>query len=181
MSVSPNFLVEGLKQDFEIFPARGSQEAIVVPAGTYRTSDVSAMVTTNRSAWLSVQGRVTNGGFLSGELRNVSLTISARRGSTVQSSIQWDRNDVELPQGAFVTNLIRWRLNYSFTPSTFLQGLVQYNDRDSNWSMNVRFGWLNAASTGLFIVYNDTEGLDGLGPVNRTFAVKYSRQFDILR
>ena len=181
MSVSPNFIVEGLKQDFEIFPVRGSQEAIVVPAGTYRTSDVSAMVTTNRSARLSVQGRVTNGGFLSGELRNVSLTISARRGSTVQSSIQWDRNDVELPQGAFVTNLIRWRLNYSFTPSTFLQGLVQYNDRDSNWSMNVRFGWLNAASTGLFIVYNDTEGLDGLGPVNRTFAVKYSRQFDILR
>jgi len=38
----------------------------------------------------------------------------------------------------------------------FLQGLVQYNDRADLWSMNFRFGWLQAANTGLFIVYNDT-------------------------
>ena len=33
----------------------------------------------------------------------------------------------------------------------------------------------------LFLVYNDTEGLNGLGPVNRAFIVKVSRQFDVLR
>jgi hypothetical protein len=32
----------------------------------------------------------------------------------------------------------------------------------------------------LFVVYNDTESLDGLGPVNRVFIVKYVRQFDLL-
>jgi hypothetical protein len=33
----------------------------------------------------------------------------------------------------------------------------------------------------LFLVYNDTEALNGLGPVNRSFIVKYSRQVDVLR
>jgi hypothetical protein len=40
---------------------------------------------------------------------------------------------------------------------------------------------LETAGTGLFVVYNDTEGFDGLGPINRAFIVKYVRQFDILR
>ena len=128
-----------------------------------------------------VQVRFNDGGFLSGERRNFGVTLNARRGFIVQSSIQWEHNDVNLREGEFETNLILWRVNYSFTPSTFLQALVQYNDRASNWSMNVRFGWLKTASTGLFIVYNGTEGLDGLGPINRTFAIKYTRQFDVFR
>jgi hypothetical protein len=33
----------------------------------------------------------------------------------------------------------------------------------------------------LFVVYNDTESLRGLGPVNRAFLVKYVRQFDLLQ
>jgi hypothetical protein len=45
----------------------------------------------------------------------------------------------------------------------------------------LRFHWLQTAGTGLFVVYNDTEGLNGFGPVNRTFVVKYVRQLDILR
>lgn len=31
------------------------------------------------------------------------------------------------------------------------------------------------------MVYNDTESLLGLGPINRAFIVKYVRQFDLLQ
>jgi hypothetical protein len=40
---------------------------------------------------------------------------------------------------------------------------------------------LQTAGTGLFVVYNDTERLEGLGPVNRAFVIKYVHQFDIFR
>jgi hypothetical protein len=33
----------------------------------------------------------------------------------------------------------------------------------------------------LFVVYNDTERLNGLGPVDRAFIVKYGRQIDLLK
>ena len=75
------------------------------------------------------------------------------------------------------------RFNYSFTPLINVETLVQYNDAVDAWSANVRLSWLTTASTGLFVVFNTTEGLGDLlvGPQTRSFIVKYTHQFDILR
>jgi hypothetical protein len=109
--------------------------------------------------------------------------VSARGGAKFSASLGWERRDIDLPEGAFITNLGQARINYSFTPFINFQSLIQYNDRDENWSGNLRFALLNAsgAGSGLFIVYNATQALEGLGPINRTFIIKYSRQFDVLR
>jgi hypothetical protein len=56
---------------------------------------------------------------------------------------------------------------------------VQYNNVTDTWSANVRFGWLQQANTGLFLVFNELEDLDGA--LSRSFIVKYSRMFDVLR
>ena len=61
------------------------------------------------------------------------------------------------------------------------QALVQYNDSTRRWSTNLRFAWLRDAANGLYLVYNDTEAFQGLGPINRAFIVKYSYLFDVLR
>ena len=58
--------------------------------------------------------------------------------------------------------------------------------RSDLWSMNFRFGWLQAANTGLFVVYTDTRGLYDLFPnrlerTDRSLIIKYSRMFDVLR
>ena len=37
----------------------------------------------------------------------------------------------------------------------FVQSLLQYNDRAELWSTNLRFGWYQKGSAGLFVVYND--------------------------
>ena len=52
--------------------------------------------------------------------------------------------------------------------------------------MNLRFGWLQAANTGLFIVYNDSHGLYDLYPdrpqrTDRSLTIKFSRMFDLLQ
>ena len=59
--------------------------------------------------------------------------------------------------------------------------LIQYNDRTRRWSTNLRFTWLRTAATGLYVVYNDTEKFNGLGPVNRAFIIRYSHQVDLLQ
>jgi hypothetical protein len=59
------------------------------------------------------------------------------------------------------------------------------SNRADIWSMNLRFGWLQAANTGLFVVYTDTRGLYDLFDVpkrtDRSLVVKFSRVFDLLR
>ena len=89
-------------------------------------------------------------------------------------------NDAELSQGDFTTTLGSVKLGYFFTPRIFMQGLVQYSTRVDRWSTNVRFGWLNTAGTGLFVVYNDVQGFDTLqGPQGRSLFIKFTRQFNV--
>ena len=105
-----------------------------------------------------------------------------RVNETFNAQLSWNRNDIDLPSGAFVTNLGSVRLNYSFTTRMFVQALVQYNDRDDLWSSNIRFALLSDANTGFFIVYNDTQGIGDARPTGagRTLTIKYSQLFDLL-
>lgn len=104
-------------------------------------------------------------------------------GETFNVSVTWSRNDVNLPGGDFVANLVRTRVSQSFSPRLYVQALLQYNDRSDIWSTNLRFGWLQSSNTGLFVVYNDTQDLDDLPAqrFGRSFVVKYSHLLDVLR
>jgi hypothetical protein len=172
-----NHTVEGLKEPFEIYPG------IVVAPGSYSHWQAAWRWNTNLARPLSYEGGVDYGGFLSGDRRGIENTVNFRYQSKVITSLTWAYNDIDLLEGSFVTNLGQFKVSYNFTPLIYLQALIQYNDRIDAWSSNVRFSWLNTAGTGLFVVYNDTEGLGDLliGPQNRSLIVKYTHQFDVLR
>lgn len=165
---------EGLRVPFQVYPG------VIVPAGTYRSEYFGLSSNSDRRKLLSGGLSANYGGFLSGHENIVAPTVTVRSGAKLIVTWRWTRSAVELPQGDFVTNLGNVRVTYNFTTFIFAQSLVQYNDLTKRWSTNLRFNWLNRAGTGLFIVYNDTETLNGKGPVNRAFIVKYSRQFDVL-
>ncbi len=171
-----NHTVEGLGEPFEIYPG------IVVAPGTYSNWEAAWRWNTNLARPLSYEGGIDYGGFLSGDRRGYENTVNFRYQSKVITSLSWFYNDIDLLEGSFVTNLGQFKVSYNFTPLIYLQALLQYNDRVDAWSSNIRLSWLNTAGTGLFIVYNDTEGLGDLliGPQNRSFIVKYTHQFDIL-
>jgi len=176
-SPAVNFVLEGLTEPFEIFPG------IVVPTGTYRNTELGWRWHTDQAKPLSYSGKWEYGGFLSGSQNSIGTTLTFRYGSKLNTSIVWDYSEFDLAEGSFRTNLGQFRFNYSFTPLINIESLVQYNDAIDTWSTNVRFSWLTTANTGLFVVFNTTEGLGDLlvGPQTRSFIVKYTHQFDILR
>ncbi len=171
-----NIGMEGLKLPFEI------ADGIVIPPGDYPYTEIAWRWNTDQSAWIYYDGSLDAGSFFSGNRASVGTSLNLRYGVKLITSITWSYNDVELEEGAFVTNLAQLRVSYSFTPSVNVQSLIQYNDQRDVWSTNLRFSWLNTAGTGLFVVYNDTEGLGDIliGPQNRSFIVKYTHQFDVL-
>ena len=173
-----NFTREGVNTPFVIFPG------ITVPVGTYDNREAMIVFITNPGAWWSVESRWTIGGYFSGDRVTVQNTAKARLGDALNTEVGWTRNDINLREGDFITNLIRWRLSYSFTPRLFLQSLLQFNDRADLRSTNLRLGWLQSANTGLFVVYTETNGWDDADPLlpsNRQFTVKFSRLFDVLQ
>ncbi len=174
-----NLTQEGVRVPFQIYPG------IFVPAGSYNNAEIQPVIMTNQGRAVSVNLQTIIGGFFSGRRKSFNPTVRFRAGQQLTGEVSYQRNDVDLPQGDFVTNLVRTRLSYSFTPRIFVQSLVQYNDRADVWSMNLRLGWLQAANTGLFVVYNDTRGLYDLNPrprrEDRSLVIKFSRMFDLLQ
>ena len=175
-SMALNLTTEGVLAPFEIFPD------VVVPADRYDHAEAQLRFRTDQGAPLSLEFFSVFGGLFGGRRSTVGPRLSLRLGERFNTQVSWDRNDLDLPGGAFVTNLSRLRLNYSFTPRVFVQALVQYNDRARLWSSNVRFGMLSDANTGLFVVYDDIEGFDRFRPpgAGRSLTVKYSHLFDLL-
>ncbi len=176
VSTGVNLTKEGVLKPFEIFPG------VTVPVDTYDHAEAIMRFNTNQGAPISFTFRATVGGFFGGERVQMGPEVSMRTGQTFNAQLSWSRNDIDLPGGAFVANLGTVRLNYSFTTRMFLQALVQYNDRADLWSSNIRFAILSDANTGLFIVYNDTQGLGDVRPTGagRTLTIKYSQLFDVL-
>ncbi len=174
-----NLTTEGVRAPFQIYPG------IFVPPGTYDHSEGQFVFQTNLGAPVSYYLQTYIGGIFGGNRVTTNHTFRLRLGETFTTETSYSLNDVNLPWGDFRTNLIRSRINYSFTPRTFVQSLLQYNDRADLWSMNIRFGWLQAANTGLFIVYNDTRYLYDLierpERADRSLVVKFSRMFDLLK
>ena len=166
---------EGFRVPFEIYPG------VIVPAGEHGGLFFRMRANTDARKWISAEMEWELGRFLTGNQNSPELQVVLRDGGRLAVDTTWAHRSIDLPEGSFRTNLANMRVTYNFTPSVFVQSLIQYNDRTDRWSTNLRFHVLETAGTGLFVVYNDTESLEGLGPINRAFIVKYVRQFDLLR
>jgi hypothetical protein len=176
-----NFTREGVVEPFEIYPD------VVVPTGRYDHTEASLVLMTNGAARVSGQIRANLGGFFGGTRVDLQPGVKVRASDAFNAEIAMAYNDVDLPGGHFTTLLSLTRVSYTFTPRAFLQGLLQYNDLDDTWSANLRFGWIQQANTGLFVVYNDRHPLDDYlhepgdrRGTDRSLAIKFSRMFDLL-
>ncbi|MFN8571292.1 MAG: DUF5916 domain-containing protein [Gemmatimonadaceae bacterium] len=169
-----NIYHEGLQQPFEIAPN------VTLPVGSYDFTGIGLDWSTNPSAPVSFVLRGDFGPFYNGSRNGGNINLTFRPNATLTTSLLLDYNDVKLDQGDFVRKLVGARVGYFFTPKIFLQSLVQYNNQARVWTANARFGWLNTAGTGLFVVFNDGREADGffnwVRPQSRSVVVKFSKQ-----
>jgi hypothetical protein len=173
-----NFIHEGVRTPFTI-------AGVTIPVGNYDSRQLQIVAFSNEGARFAARVRADIGGFFGGTRVALTPSVRLRFSDTFNTELSLARNDVDLPAGRFTTHLARARVSYSFTPRTFVQGLVQYNDAADLWSANIRFGWLQQANTGLFIVFNDTQATDdSFRPTvvtGRSLTIKVSRMLDVLR
>ncbi|MDE2806290.1 MAG: DUF5916 domain-containing protein [Gemmatimonadota bacterium] len=171
-----NYITEGLYGSFAI---PGTD--VVVPTGTYAGWESQIVFFTDQSRPVSINTRFNWGAFLSGSKRTSTADLTLRRGARTSAGVRLAYNDVMLPQGDFTATLAGINLGYFFTPRIYVQSLIQYSDQIDTWSANIRFGWLNTAGTGLFIVYNEVQGIEALtGPLGRSVYLKFTRQLNVL-
>mgnify|MGYP001164973383 FL=1 len=171
-----NFTKEGVEEAFPIV------SDVIVPKGTYDNKELHIRTNTNLTKPFSIIIVNKTGGFFSGKRKNTDTTLRYRFGDRFTSEVISKYNDVSLPEGDFITHLIRSRITYAITPKIYIQSLLQYNNQSDQYSMNWRFIWQQSAATGLYVVYNQSQDYDGIPIANSTksFVIKYSYLFDAL-
>jgi hypothetical protein len=164
---------------FTVFNRDGKR--VTIPAGMYSWGQNAFEYFHNPSARVTGTVRYRMGEYYDGDFNSVELTSEYRITPRATASVGWTRQDIDLPYGSFVNNLVPIKGNYSFTTLINLSALLQYNGQTGLFSSNVRFAWLNRSGTGLFVVYNDRKDLlssTAIETLGRSFVVKYTRLFD---
>jgi hypothetical protein len=135
----------------------------------------------NPSAAVTGGIRYRFGTYYDGDFNAVEITSDYRFTARMTASVGWTRQDISLPGGAFVANLIPVKASYSFTNAGQHLGPAAVQRADAQFSSNIRLALLNRSGTGLFVVYNDRRDLldsTSYDVVGRSFVVKYTRLFD---
>ncbi len=99
---------------------------------------------------------VEYGSYYSGQKLTSSLTANYRAQPWGIFSIQYDQNEIWLPNGRRASlHLIGPKFEFSFTRSVFLTTFFQYTTQRDNFNINARFQWRFRPMSDLYLVYTD--------------------------
>jgi hypothetical protein len=175
---SSTFTVE---QTFDRLPGElripSGNPHVAIPAGDYQYRGYSAKVSSPSRRKIAGNVTVTWGDFYNGARTALTGGVTLKPGYHLILNLTYDRNQVDLPTGAFTADLLRTRLTYAFTPRTVVNAFIQYNADTHQVSSNIRFNWTHHPLSDLYLVYNDTrDTLTGLTR-ERAFIVKLTNLF----
>jgi hypothetical protein len=159
---------ELLTEPFEI------HDGVVIPVGEYDYAEGRVSYQSNNSARVSGNIELGSGSFWSGNAKAVGGGLRVRFDEHVAVSGSFERNDIDLPEGAFVTHLASMNVDCSFTPRMFLNAFIQYNSDTDAWLSNVRFNLIHHPLSDLYVVWNETRGPD---TTFRSVILKFTQMF----
>ncbi len=160
---------------------------VVLPVGGYGFRDVEATWTVGAQRRLTGIVTVRGGEYFDGRIRSVGFS-RGRVALTPELSVEptLSENWIDTPAGSFHTRLIVSRVTWTFSPRTFLGGLLQYNSAADTVNVNLRLRWEYSPGSELFVVYTEDRDADPLRPDrvdgfsalrNRGLVVKVNRLF----
>jgi hypothetical protein len=146
---------ELLDEDFEIY------DGIVIPLGHYSfgMTGISLETADHRKVWGGVEYRT--GDFYDGERKQIEAEISWRPSGRFGAGIGYELNDIDLPQGSFVTRLAELRTDVAFSSRLSWVTRIQYDNVSEVMGVNLRLHWIpEAGREGFFVINHSLEDFD---------------------
>jgi len=176
MSIRWHHDMDRLFEPFEIQPG------VVIPPGTYPVDWIDIPFSTNPGAPVSAEGSLEYGEWYDGHSLWVRLTMRARASRFLRAEADWEHNRSEFKAGDIETNIIRQRIDLSFTPEATASLFAQYNDAADLLSLNARLIWRYRPGSELFVVYNqnwNADDLDDPATRDRSLTFKLAHRYQL--
>jgi hypothetical protein len=151
---------------------------ITIPIGDYPYRRYSVVVNSDKSRVLSANTTIETGTFWSGRSTVLSGGADFKPNDHVWIGATLSQNNVTLPQGAFITNVVGLRANFSFSTRVFLNSFLQYNTDTKQFTSNTRFNIIHRPLSDLFVVFNDRHDTTAGLLLERSLVVKLTNLFD---
>jgi hypothetical protein len=139
---------EVISTPFRIYEDDNRQ--VVIPPGIYSFGEAS----TGGQRDLSGQVTVLNGDFYGGNRTNLVGEVTWRQSKYFTVSASYDWNDINLPQGDFITRLTSLTTEINFSPTLYWINLLQYDNVSEVLGLNARLVWIPTAGQEGLIVFN---------------------------
>ena len=159
----------------DVFPIHSS---VSIPEGDYRYLGYSARASSNPSGKISGNGAVEWGEFWSGRRRSFTGGVSWKPNIHFRLDVDYTRNQVNLAEGRFSSDLVGARFLYAFNPRAFFNAFIQYNADTNQVSSNIRFNLIHHPLSDLFLVYNELRDTSNGQLLGRGMVFKLTNLFN---
>ncbi len=136
-------------------------EGVTLPVDRYRFDRAELDLEASRSR--AVNGTLTLGWgqFFSGRRFELRAVLKWFLGTHFNWILDYQQNDIRLPEGDFTTRLGRLRLNVQFSPQLSWNTITQYDNVSDAVSLNSRIRWILDPGNEVFLVWNHGYSVDG--------------------
>jgi hypothetical protein len=152
---------ERLDEDFAI------SDGVILPIGEeywFTRYEIGGQTADHRM--VSIGGDIRLGDFFSGERQEYAVELGVRPRRGVSLDLAAEHNVLDLAEGHFTTDVVRFSAATQFSPWLSLANSLQYDSVSRALGWQARFRWIQRPGNDLFLVYthNWQEHLTPLGP-----------------
>lgn len=143
---------EIVQRPFTIYSEPDRQ--VVIQPGAYDFDEQQVSIRTGGQREFSSSFSYLTGDFYNGERTNLNGSVSWNQSRYFTMSLSYDWNDIELPQGDFITRLSSLSTQVAFSSTLYWINLLQYDNLSEELGINTRLHWIPRAGQEGFIVLN---------------------------
>jgi hypothetical protein len=142
------FVEEEFAERFEI------SEGVVIPGGTYSFDHTCATLYTGEQRALATESTVCDGGFFDGSIFVFETRTIWRPSKHLKVVLGGEYNDVDLPEGDFITRLATLNVDVAFNTAWSWENFLQYDNVSDTVGLNSILRWIPQAGQETVLAVN---------------------------
>ena len=168
---------ERLEYNFNIL----GDNSVIIPIGDYSNWSHQIELETANFRKIVYEIELNIEGFWSGNRTEYQNNLIFRPFPGINLSLGYNHSNVNLKEGKFKTNLIRFLGDFDFSPFISFSSNIQYDDISKQIGMNNRFKYTITPGSDIYFVYNhnwfDDEGKYKTSSMLGTSKITYTHRF----
>ena len=143
-----NDIRDVLTEPFEI------ADGVTIPIGDYSFERYGVSFETSGQRPLLLTLLLEDGGFFTGDRKTAEVKLDWRPSPHFTGVLEYEYNEIDLPEGKFDTQLLRLRTDIAFTPEWAWITTLQYDNQSELLGVNSRLQWIPRPTSEFYIIYN---------------------------